>query len=249
MSEAWFLTDRSGRVLRVNPAAGALLECAETALVGRPFAELCGSSAIPATPWQLLERAPSGRLPHFDTEILTQAGRPEPISVSVSLVRDRRGKVIGLQVVASDIAKRKEAEAARARQAEEMARSNAELEQFAYVASHDLQQPLRMVASFAQLLARRYKGHLDADAGEFIDYIVDGAARMQQLINDLLTYSRVGTRGKDFAPTDCAAVVGTACVNLRMVIEETGAAVITDPLPVVRSIEDFWLVVVRLPPA
>jgi chemotaxis family two-component system sensor kinase Cph1 len=237
MSEAWFLTDRSGRVLRVNPAAGALLDCEEADLVGRPFAEICGSNAIPATPWQLLERAPSGRLPHFDTEIVTQAGHLEAINVSVSLVRDRRGKVIGMQVVANDIAERKEAEAALARQAEEMARSNADLEQFAYVASHDLQEPLRMMASFAQLLAKRYKDQLDTDADEFIDYIVDGAARMQHLINDLLAYSRVGTRSKDFAPTDCGAVVGTACANLRMVIEETGAVVITNPLPVVMADE------------
>jgi PAS domain S-box-containing protein len=237
MSEAWFLTDRSGRVLRVNPAAGALLDCEEADLVGRPFAEICGSNAIPATPWQLLERAPSGRLPHFDTEILTQAGHLEAISVSVSLVRDRRGKVIGMQVVANDIAERKKAEAALARQAEEMARSNAELEQFAYVASHDLQEPLRMMASFAQLLAKRYKDRLDTDADEFIDYIVDGAARMQHLINDLLTYSRVGTRSKDFAPTDCGAVVGTACANLRMAIEETGAVIATGRLPVVMADE------------
>jgi two-component system, chemotaxis family, sensor kinase Cph1 len=237
MSEAWFLMDRTGRVLRVNPAAGALLECEATALVGRLFTEIRGSDAIPATPWQLLERAPSGRLPLFDVEISTQAGRLVPISISVGLVRDRRGKVIGMQVVARDITERKQAEAALSRQARELARSNAELEQFAYVASHDLQEPLCMMASFAQLLAKRYKDKLDPDADEFIDYIVEGATRMQRLINDLLSYSRVGRRGRDFAPTDCAAVVGTARANLRAAIEESGAVVVTDPLPVIMADE------------
>jgi chemotaxis family two-component system sensor kinase Cph1 len=237
MSEAWLLMDRIGRVQRVNPAAAALLECEEAELIGRPLAEICGSDAIPATPWQLLERAPGGRLAHFDVELTTQAGRLVPINVSVGLVRDRRGKVIGMQVVANDITERKQTEAMLAGQAQELARSNTELEQFAYVASHDLQEPLRMMASFAQLLAKRYKDELDADADEFIDYIADGAARMQRLINDLLSYSRVGRRGKDFAPTDCAAVVGTACANLRAAIEESGAVVSTDPLPVVTADE------------
>jgi CheY-like chemotaxis protein len=124
-----------------------------------------------------------------------------------------------------------------ARQAEELARSNTELQQFAYVASHDLQEPLRMMASFAQLLAKHYKEQLNADANEFIDYIVDGAARMQRLINDLLSYSRAGSRGRDFAPTDCAAVLRTVCANLRAAIEESGAVVITDPLPTVMADE------------
>jgi PAS domain S-box-containing protein len=241
MSEAWFLIDRTGRVQRVNSAAAALLECEETELVGRRFAEIRGSDAIPATPWQLLERAPSGRLAHFDVEIFTRAGRQVPISISVGLVRDQRGKVIGMQVMARDITERKEAEAALARHAPELARSNAELEQFAYIASHDLQEPLRMMASFAQLLARRYKDQLDADADEFIGYITEGAVRMQRLINDLLSYSRVGTRGRDFLPTDCAEVVGTVCANLRAAIEESGAVVITDPLPVVMA-DDTQLV-------
>jgi PAS domain S-box-containing protein len=237
MSEAWLLMDHVGRVQRANPAAATLLECEEAELVGRPFAEICGSDAIPATPWHLLDRAPSGRLTHFDVEITTRTGRLVPISISVGLVRDRRGKVIGMQVVANDITERKQAEVALTRQAEELARSNAELEQFAYVASHDLQEPLRMMASFAQLLAKRYKDQIDADADEFIDYIVDGAARMQRLINDLLSYSRVDRRDKEFAPTDCAAVVATTRANLRAAIEESGAMVITNPLPVVMADE------------
>jgi signal transduction histidine kinase len=117
----------------------------------------------------------------------------------------------------------------------ELKRSNAELEQFAYISSHDLQEPLRMVASYVQLLERRYKGKLDADADDFIAYAVDGATRMQTLINDLLTYSRVGTRGKHFKPTNCSAVLDQTLANLEMAIEESGAVVTHDALPTVMA--------------
>ncbi|MBN1995467.1 MAG: PAS domain S-box protein [Anaerolineae bacterium] len=134
-----------------------------------------------------------------------------------------------------EIAERKQIEAALIRQTQELARSNAELEQFAYVSSHDLQEPLRMVTSYVQLLARRYRGQLDNDADEFIAYAVDGASRMQQLINDLLAYSRVGTRGKDFAPTDCQATLEYTLRNLQPVIQECGATITRDALPTVMA--------------
>ena len=118
-----------------------------------------------------------------------------------------------------------------ARQTADLARSNADLEKFAYVASHDLQEPLRTVASYTKLLERRYRGRLDRDADEFIAYAVDGAVRMQRLIDDLLAYSRVGTRGKSFEPTDCEAVLDRALANLRVAIEESGAVVTREPLP------------------
>ena len=117
----------------------------------------------------------------------------------------------------------------------ELDRSNQELEQFAYVASHDLQEPLRMVSSYTQLLARRYQGRLDTNADEFIAYAVDGANRMQRLINDLLAYSRVGTRGKEFKPTDCTAVFDQALANLKVTIEESSAVVARGPLPTVMA--------------
>jgi signal transduction histidine kinase len=119
--------------------------------------------------------------------------------------------------------------------AKDLARSNSELQQFAYVASHDLQEPLRMVASFTQLLAKRYSEKLDDDARDFINYAVDGATRMQTLISDLLNYSRVGTQGKPLVPTDCEALFKRVLETLQFLIEETGAVIESDTLPMVMA--------------
>jgi light-regulated signal transduction histidine kinase (bacteriophytochrome) len=117
------------------------------------------------------------------------------------------------------------------RRALELERSNRDLEQFAYVASHDLQEPLRMVASYTQLLEKRYRDHLDQDAKEFIMYAVDGANRMQSLINDLLSYSRVTTRGKEPELTDSHSALGQAIANLRALIDENQAVITNGDLP------------------
>jgi len=125
--------------------------------------------------------------------------------------------------------------------AQQLSRSNAELEQFAYVASHDLQEPLRMIASYTQLILRRYGDRFDGDAREFMDFIVDGATRMKQLIEDLLAYSRVGTHGKAFRPTDSGAAVQKALANLRAAIESSTGTVTHDPLPTINA-DEFQLV-------
>ncbi len=119
------------------------------------------------------------------------------------------------------------------RQATELARSNTELEQFAYVASHDLQEPLRMVTGYTNLLAKRYSGKLDPAADEFIAFAVDGAKRMHRLINDLLSYSRVGTRPNAFAPTDCEQLFLKALDSLQLAVAESGAEITHDALPTV----------------
>ncbi|HEX5119079.1 MAG TPA: ATP-binding protein [Pseudonocardiaceae bacterium] len=116
---------------------------------------------------------------------------------------------------------------------QDLQRSNAELEQFAYVASHDLQEPLRKIASFCQLLQRRYSGQLDERADQYIEFAVDGAKRMQVLINDLLAFSRVGRVTRDRTPTSCEALLADAKVNLSEAIEETGATISAGALPVV----------------
>lgn len=117
----------------------------------------------------------------------------------------------------------------------ELQRSNAELEQFAYVASHDLREPLRMVTSFTQLLAQRYGDQLDEQANTIINFAVDGASRMESLINDLLTFSRVGTQGSPFEPTDCAEALESALSNLQMLMQEANASITQASLPVVMA--------------
>ena len=130
-----------------------------------------------------------------------------------------------------DVSERMQVQQELTRKLEELARSNAELEQFAYVASHDLQEPLRMVASYTQLLGRRYQGKLDANADEFIGFAVDGATRMQQLIEDLLSYSRLTTRGKALTWTEAGAACNAAIGNLQESIKDSNAIVSVGPLP------------------
>lgn len=135
------------------------------------------------------------------------------------------------------VAVRHRAERTLAERAEELARSNEDLERFTHVASHDLQEPLRAVASYTQLLAKRYTGRLDADADEFIGFVVSGVNRMQRLINDLLAYSRVGSAGTRSEPIDCTNAYQAARANLRAQIEESGAEVTGDTLPIVTADE------------
>ncbi len=162
-------------------------------------------------------------------------GTEFPIELMLSPLRNADGILVTAAI--RDITTRKKAAALLLKNIEELNRSNEELGQFAYIASHDLQEPLRMVASYTQLLSRRYKGKLDADADEFIAFAVDGASRMQRLIQDLLSYSRVGTKGRELSKTSSEDALQQALVNLRGSIESSGALVTHDPLPMVQADE------------
>jgi PAS domain S-box-containing protein len=154
-----------------------------------------------------------------------------PIEIMLSPLKNSQGILVTAAI--RDISVRKEAEASLLRKIEELKRSNEELGQVAYIASHDLQEPLRMVASYTALLSKRYKGKLDSDADEYIAYAVDGATRMQQLIQDLLAYSRVGSKGSELVDTSSEEALQKAVLSLRGAIQESGALITHDPLPAV----------------
>jgi len=160
-------------------------------------------------------------------------GTDFPIEMMLSPLESSEGILVTVAI--RDITERKKSEEHLVKTVGELKRSNDELQQFAYVASHDLQEPLRMVASYTELLAENYKGRLDADADEFIAYAVDGANRMRVLIEDLLAYSRAGTNGKALHKVSSDNALKEALTNLRATIQESGAVVTHDLLPVITT--------------
>jgi PAS domain S-box-containing protein len=207
--------------------------------MGRPIAELIGKTDTDLFPPDLAKKyinddrrvIETGKI-FEDIEAHRQSGWEQfYMQVIKAPVFDAHGKIIGTQVIFWDVTARKRAEQALEQTAAELARSNRELEQFAYVASHDLQEPLRMITAYTQLLQRRYKTRLDQEANEFISYAVDGALRMQKLIQDLLAYSRVGSRTHPFEVTETEKTLEAAIANLYVAITETGAKITHEAMP------------------
>ncbi len=176
-----------------------------------------------------------GLVKDYPLAIRHKSGKITDVLYNATLYRNPQGDIQGVFAAARDVTERNAMESEIKQTMEKLKQSNAELEQFAYVASHDLQEPLRMVASYVQLLERRYKGKLDKDADEFIGYAVDGANRMRGLIDDLLTYSRVARLGKPFEPTNIESTLDIVLLNLQASIKENNATVTHDKLPVVMA--------------
>jgi PAS domain S-box-containing protein len=230
-----YLVNNEGIIVDINNTAFDRLGYTKEEIRLREFTSLLCEDQLPLaleTARQIREHGNQKRSTEF--RLRHKLGTDLDVEMTGTAVFSK-GHMVAIQYIANDITDRKLADKKAKELMAELDRSNKELEQFAYVASHDLQEPLRMVSSYTQLLSKRYKGRLDADADEFISYAVDGANRMQGLINDLLAYSRVGTLGKVFKPTDCAAIFKQTLVNLRGAIEQSGAVVDSDMLPTVMA--------------
>jgi PAS domain S-box-containing protein len=216
--------------------------------LGRSAAEIVGKTDYDFFPREVAERyrasdlrvLASGTIEEMD-ESYPVGGERQVVHIVKTLVRDDEGEPSGILAIFWDVTEKRRTERKLLETVEAFRRSNAELEQFAYVASHDLQEPLRMVSSFTQLLAQRYRGKLDKDADDYIAFAVDGANRMQKLITDLLSYSRLETRGKPFKSVDAGVVLGQAVLNLRAAMEESGALITNDRLPEVSADESQLL--------
>ena len=178
-----------------------------------------------------LEKSRQGINDSYELQLIKKDGSSLWIHLSHKAFFNKDGKFVGSLSMLTDITERKTADDILKSKLEELAHSNAELEQFAYISSHDLQEPLRMITSYLQLLQKRYQGNLDDKADKYINFAVDGASRMQNLINALLELSRVSTRNGEPEPTNCKFILNQALSDLKLMIRDNKATISHDPLP------------------
>ncbi len=224
---------KEGKITDVNKATEDVTGYTRKELIGSDFSNYFTEPEEARAGYQKVFT--EGLVKDYPLTIRHTSGRITDVLYNASVYINSQGDIQGVFAAARDITERKAMENEVKQTLEKLKQSNAELEQFAYVASHDLQEPLRMVASYVQLLERRYKGKLDKEADEFIAFAVDGANRMRSLIDDLLTYSRVARLGKPFEPTNLESTFEIALLNLKASIAENNAVVTHDALPVVMA--------------
>ena len=222
-----FLLDDSGTILDGNEASLRMYGYSLEEIRGTKIEDLIHPEDLKTIPSKFQDLL-KGETLRIDRRVRKKDGTYLTIEVTGSRVGENL-----VQGLYRDITERKEMESLLRQRAEELARSNADLEHFAYVASHDLQEPLRTVVSALQMLEKRHKGKMGEDSDQLIDFAVDGSKRMKALIIDLLAYSRLTTRGQPFEAVDAQAVLDLSLRNLKSLIDERGAEITHDRMPIV----------------
>jgi PAS domain S-box-containing protein len=222
-----------GIVTTWNTAAERIFGYRAEEMIGQPILRLLPEDRQDEE-HMILERLRRGEwVDHFETVRRTKDGHLVDVSVTISPMRDERGTIIGASKIARDITEQKQLEKELAQRAAQLERLNAELQQFGYIVSHDLQEPLRTITSFVQLLAKHLHGTVDAQAAELIGFVVDGAQRMQALITDLLAYTRVSGQAQTFSAVDGERLLARVLGDLQLAIQDSAAEVTHGALPTV----------------
>ncbi len=229
------MVDRRGTIVLVNSQIESLFGYTREELLGKSI-EILVPHASRATHPEHRERffqEPTSRAMGVGRDLfgLRKDGSQIPIEIGLNPIEDKGERFVLASVV--DITERKRSEELVREKVLELQRSNEDLQQFAYVCSHDLQEPLRVISNYTQLIAKRYRGQLDENADDFIQFVVDASKRMQGLINDLLIYSRVQSRSQEFREANCSTLISMAIANLSLAIQENQAQFVIDKMPTV----------------
>ena len=230
--------DLNGIIRSWNRGAERIFGYTAAEVVGNHISMLAARDCVDEIPHILQRIARGERVDHYETRRKTKTGRILNVSLSISPIRDRSGKIVGASKVARDITERVLQEKALREANTVLTRSNADLQQFAYSASHDLQEPLRMVATYSEMLKKHFSGKLGPAGDEYIGYILQGALRMEQLLSDLRTYTQASTSGME--PTkdiDAGESLDRSLANLETAVRDSGAFVSRTRLPQVRMHE------------
>lgn len=231
------MVDSEGRIVLVNSQIEKQFGYARAELLGLPIEILVPEAARARHHHDRSTyiQSPVTRSMGTGRELfgLRKDGSQIPVEIGLNPLESEGRTFILASVI--DITQRKDTEELLKEKILELQRSNEDLQQFAYVSSHDLQEPLRVISNFTQLLSKRYRNELDEKADRYIDFIVDATKRMQELINDLLTYSRVETKGHEFQKTSCLEALENAKSNLKLTIQESDAQIVCDWLPEIRA--------------
>jgi PAS domain S-box-containing protein len=239
-----------GKITDVNISTESVTGYSREDLIGNDFSDYFTEPEKAREGYQQVFQ--EGTVLDYPLEIKNKNGNITPVVYNASVYRDDNNRVIGVFAAARDITERKKAENKLKEyqdtlekkvkeRTKALEQSNKELKEFAYVASHDLKEPLRMITSFLQLLELRYKDKLDPDANDFIDFAVEGAKRMDKMISDLLEYSRIGNQEREFEYLQSEKILETVLMNLKSAIEDTNALITHDPLPLIFANEQMMI--------